>query len=92
MTQDVTLTPVLCSTLENAVEACLQSSALIKAAVMNRVKIGGTDIFELNPSSAGVPRARTGSLESAVLVRICLLYVLFIEFNIISNSNRLIIQ
>ena len=69
MTQDVTLMPVSCSTLESAVEACLQSSALVKAAVMDRVKNGGTDIFELNPSCAGTPRVRTGSLESAVNVR-----------------------
>jgi hypothetical protein len=89
-TQDVTLMPVSCSTLENAVEACLQASALIKAAVMDRVRSGGTDIFELNPSCAGIPRARTASLESAVLVRFCfVLYILLNEFNFVSNRLRI---
>jgi hypothetical protein len=70
ISQDITLTPVACSTLDNAVEACLQASAQIKEAILQRAITGGTDVFELYPSYSGVQRVRTATLEDAVHVSI----------------------
>jgi len=66
LSQDITVTPTACSTLESAIEACLQGSAQVKRSVFERAKSGGMDVFESVLGTSGCPRVRTPTVESAV--------------------------
>ena len=68
ISQDITLTPTSCSTIDNAIEACLQGSSQVKSAILDRIREGGMDVFELQPSCGGCPRARISTLDAACQV------------------------
>ena len=87
LSQDITLMPTSSSTLEEAAEACVQASAAVKRGIEERMKVGGTSIFELRMGLLGA-RARTSSIEQAVSVKIITVPLFGIPYNRITVLSR----
>ena len=67
--QDINVIPTACSSVDNAIECCMQATSAVKIGVEERVKSGGMDIFELlQGDNCGCPRARVSSLEAAMVL------------------------
>ena len=85
--QEINLTPTSCSTLESAVESCLQATFQIKQSIFDRMVDGSMNSFDLVLSSSGCPRARMSSLEAAVKVSIHNSYIFKIQSIIHDKLN-----
>ena len=67
--QDITVIPTACTSVDNAIECCLQATSAVKIGVEERIKAGGMDIFELLQGvNGGCPRAKVSSLEAAMVL------------------------
>ena len=66
--QDITVIPTACSSVDSAIECCLQATSAVKVGVEERIKAGGMDIFELlQGTNGGSPRAKISTLEAAMV-------------------------